>query len=188
MQPFVDGETVCTYSTVHDGRVSSHLMYRIPRQWHHSTGLSFESVDAAESLRLIEPILTELRYTGQVSFDFIVTDGGLSFVECNPRATDGLLLLPSGELARGLLDPEADLFLLPAGHTVQLELAVLGRGLLRPPAPAAADDPRPRPGPRRRRRLARSAADPLLGALGRPFRRRERARAREVLRRRGRPT
>ena len=103
-------------------------MYRIPRQWHDSTGLSFESVDAAESLRLIEPILAELRYTGQVSFDFIVTDDGLSFVECNPRATDGLLLLPSGELARGLLDPDADLFLLPAGHTVQLELAVLAEG------------------------------------------------------------
>jgi hypothetical protein len=31
VQPFLDGETVCTYSTVHQGRVSSHLMYRIPR-------------------------------------------------------------------------------------------------------------------------------------------------------------
>jgi carbamoylphosphate synthase large subunit len=31
VQPFLDGETVCTYSTAHQGRVSSHLMYRIPR-------------------------------------------------------------------------------------------------------------------------------------------------------------
>ena len=30
IQPFVEGETVCTYSTVHEGKVSSHLMYRIP--------------------------------------------------------------------------------------------------------------------------------------------------------------
>ena len=128
VQPFVDGETVCTYSTVHDGRVSSHLMYRIPRQWHDSTGISFESVDAARSLELIEPIMAELGYTGQVSFDFIVTDDGLSFVECNPRATDGLLLLPRGELSRGLLNPDADLFLMPADHTVELELAVLADG------------------------------------------------------------
>jgi hypothetical protein len=128
VQPFVDGDTVCTYSTVHSGRVSSHLTYRIPRQWHHSTGISFESVDASGSLRLIQPIMTELDYTGQVSFDFIVTDDGLSFVECNPRATDGLLLLPDGELARGLLDPDADLFLMPADHSVELELAVLADG------------------------------------------------------------
>ena len=128
VQPFVDGETVCTYSTVRDGRVTSHLMYRIPRQWEHSTGIAFESIDGTESLRLIEPILGELGYTGQVSFDFLVTDDGLSFVECNPRATDGLLLLPEDELARGLLEPEADLFLMPAGHDVQLELAVLADG------------------------------------------------------------
>jgi glutathione synthase/RimK-type ligase-like ATP-grasp enzyme len=128
VQPFVDGETVCTYSTVHGGSLSTHLMYRIPRQWHHSTGIEFESIDARESLRLIEPIAAELRYTGQVSFDFLVTGDGLSFVECNPRATDGLLLLPHGELARGILDPAADLFLMPPGHTVQLELAVLADG------------------------------------------------------------
>jgi glutathione synthase/RimK-type ligase-like ATP-grasp enzyme len=128
VQPFVDGPTVCTYSTVHEGRISAHLMYRIPRQWHHSTGIEFESIDATESLRLIEPIVAELGYTGQVSFDFIVTDDGLSFVECNPRATDGLLLLPEGELARGALDSEADTFLMPPGHKVALDLAVLADG------------------------------------------------------------
>jgi hypothetical protein len=49
VQPFLDGETVCTYSTAHQGRVSSHLMYRIPRQRKHSTGIQFEAVDATES-------------------------------------------------------------------------------------------------------------------------------------------
>jgi hypothetical protein len=128
VQPFLEGETVCTYATAHAGRVTSHLMYRIPRQWHHSTGIEFESIDASESLRLIEPIVAELRYTGQISFDFLVTSDGLSFVECNPRATDGLLLVPEGELARGLLEPDADTFLLPPGQSVQLELAVLADG------------------------------------------------------------
>jgi predicted ATP-grasp superfamily ATP-dependent carboligase len=99
VQPFLDGETVCTYSTVHGGRVSSHLMYRIPRQRKHSTGIQFEAVDATESLKLIEPIVAELGYTGQISFDFLVTRDGLTFVECNPRATDGLPLMPREELA-----------------------------------------------------------------------------------------
>ncbi len=126
IQPFVEGETVCTYSTVHSGVVSSHLMYRIPRQWHHSTGIQFESTDARESLRLIEPVVSELGYTGQISFDFLVTDDGLSFVECNPRATDGALLLEPDQIARGLLDPEADTFLLPPGESAQLDLALVG--------------------------------------------------------------
>jgi hypothetical protein len=126
IQPFVEGETVCTYSTVHGGKVSSHLMYRIPRQWHHSTGIQFESIDGLESLRLIEPIVRELDYTGQISFDFLITDDGLSFVECNPRATDGALLLPPDQIARGLLDPDADTFLLPPGTETQLELALIG--------------------------------------------------------------
>jgi hypothetical protein len=126
IQPFVEGETVCTYSTVQNGTVTSHLMYRIPRQWHHSTGIQFESADALESLRLIEPIVSRLGYTGQISFDFLVTDDGLSFVECNPRATDGALLLSPDQIARGLFDRDADTFLLPPGETVQLDLALVG--------------------------------------------------------------
>jgi glutathione synthase/RimK-type ligase-like ATP-grasp enzyme len=128
VQRFVDGETVCTYSTVHAGRVSSHLTYRIPRQRKHSTGIQFEAIDATESLKLIQPIVTELGYTGQISFDFLVTDDGLTFVECNPRATDGLLLMPREELAAGLLAPRPETFVLEPGGQVQLSLAVLADG------------------------------------------------------------
>ena len=137
VQRFVEGETVCTYSTVHAGRVSSHLTYRIPRQRKHSTGIQFEAIDATESLKLIQPIVTELGYTGQISFDFLVTDDGLTFVECNPRATDGLLLMPREELAAGLLAPRSETFVLEPGGHVQLSLAVLADGfadrLDRPP-------------------------------------------------------
>ncbi|UQX12591.1 carbamoyl-phosphate synthase large subunit [Candidatus Mycobacterium methanotrophicum] len=128
VQPFVDGETVCTYSTAHQGRVSAHLMYRIPRQRKHSTGIQFEAVDATESLKLIEPIVAELDYTGQISFDFLMTDDGLTFVECNPRATDGLLLMPREELAAGLLAPRPETFVLQPGGRVQLAFAVLADG------------------------------------------------------------
>jgi hypothetical protein len=128
VHPTPDGETVCTFSTVHGGRVSSHLLYRIPRQRNHSTGIQFEAIDATESLRLIEPIVAELRYTGQISFEFLVTDDGLTFVECNPRATDGLLLMPGEELAAGLLAPRPETFVLEPGGQVQLSLAVLADG------------------------------------------------------------
>jgi hypothetical protein len=128
IQEFVDGETVCTYSTVHGGRVTGHCMYRIPRQWHHSTGIQFESIDGSESLRLIEPVVAELGYTGQISFDFLVTDDGLSYVECNPRATDGLLLFGSEDLSRALFEPAAETAVVPPGEEVALDLAVLADG------------------------------------------------------------
>jgi len=100
-------------------------MCRVPRQRKHSTGIQFQAIDATESLKLIEPIVAELGYTGQISFDFLITDDGLTFVECNPRATDGLLLMPREELTAGLLAPRAETFVLEPGGQVQLALAVL---------------------------------------------------------------
>jgi hypothetical protein len=128
VQPFVEGETVCSYSTAHEGKVTSHLLYRIPRQWKHATGIGFESIDATEALRLIEPVVAELNYTGQISFDFIITDDGLSYVECNPRPTDGVLLMPRDELAKGIIGRDGQTYVLEAGGHVQLDLAVLADG------------------------------------------------------------
>jgi glutathione synthase/RimK-type ligase-like ATP-grasp enzyme len=126
VQEFVDGPTLCTYSTVHEGRVSAHCMYRIPRQWKHSTGIQFESIDGGESLALIEPIVAELNYTGQISFDFVRTPAGLTLIECNPRATDGALLLTSDDLARALLEADPSPAMVEPGVETQLDLAVLG--------------------------------------------------------------
>jgi hypothetical protein len=128
VQPFAEGETACTCSTARGGRVSSRLMDRIPRQRKHGTGIQFEAVDAARSLRLIEPIAAEPGYTGQVSFGFLVAGDGLTLVECNPRAADGLLLMPGEGLAAGLLAPRAGTFVLEPGGRVQLGLAVLAGG------------------------------------------------------------
>jgi predicted ATP-grasp superfamily ATP-dependent carboligase len=126
VQEFVDGPTLCTYSTSHDGKIGAHCMYRIPRQWRHSTGIQFESIDGAESLALIEPIVDELGYTGQISFDFVQTPDGLTLIECNPRATDGALLVSSDALGDALLDPGPEPVSVAPGEQVQLELAVLG--------------------------------------------------------------
>ncbi len=125
---FVDGPTVCTYSTVRDGTVTAHCMYEIPRQWRHSTGIGFRSIDGAASLALIEPIMGELGYTGQVSFDFIDRgEDGLVLIECNPRATDGALLVDPEPLAKGLLDPpDGETYTVPAGQEIQLDLATIG--------------------------------------------------------------
>ena len=128
VQPFVEGETVCTYSTVHEGKVTSHLLYRIPRQWKHATGIGFESIDATESLRLIEPVVAELGYTGQISFDFIITDDGLSYRGVQPAADRRRAADAARRAASGILDPGGDTYVLRPGAQVQLDLAVLADG------------------------------------------------------------
>jgi predicted ATP-grasp superfamily ATP-dependent carboligase len=124
VQEFVEGETFCTYSTVHEGRVTAHCAYAIPLQWEHSTGIQFTSLDGAETLELVRKIAGATAYTGQISFDFIASPDGAVLVECNPRATDGVLLMGSGNLVGGILDTNVDCGLVAPGEQIQLDLAV----------------------------------------------------------------
>jgi predicted ATP-grasp superfamily ATP-dependent carboligase len=127
VQEFVEGETFCTYSTLHGGRVTAHCTYRIPRQWEHSTGIQFVSADSSATLPIVERIAGSVSYDGQVSFDFVDSPEGPMLIECNPRATDGVLLLSAAQLTRGIVDPGADPDPVPPGEEVQLDLAVFAQ-------------------------------------------------------------
>ena len=127
VQEFVDGPMLCTYSTMHAGRATAHCTYSAPRQWEHSTAIQFLSVDGTETRDAAERIAAELDYTGQMSLDFVNSDGTLYMIECNPRATDGALLLTDDDLAGGLSEDEHEPTMVPPGEEVQLDLAVLGQ-------------------------------------------------------------
>jgi hypothetical protein len=127
VQEFVDGPMHCTYSALHDGKVASQMSYRAPRQWEHSTGIQFLSVDPSDTLPTVEKLGKELGWDGQMSLDFIETDDGLVMIECNPRPTDGVLLMTAEELERGLLAPQDETLLVPAGREEQLDFAVLAQ-------------------------------------------------------------
>lgn len=131
VQPYVEGPMQCTYSTLREGRVLTHLCYRAPRQWQHSTGISFTTVDPAPTLVIAEALGRELGYTGQMSLDFVDSEEGLYLIECNPRATDGALLMEPGEISLALAadagaEP-AEPLLIPAGREAQLDFAVFGQ-------------------------------------------------------------
>jgi hypothetical protein len=127
VQEFVDGPMHCTYSALHGGRVASHMSYRAPRQWEHSTGIQFLSVDPGDTLPVVERLGSDLGWDGQMSLDFIETDGGLVMIECNPRPTDGVLLMRAEELERGLVAPEVETLQVPAGREEQLDFAVFAQ-------------------------------------------------------------
>lgn len=132
VQEFVDGPMQCTYSALHETRVASHMSYRAPRQWEHSTGIQFLSVDASDTLPIVERLGGELGWDGQMSLDFVDTDDGLVMIECNPRPTDGLLLMTAEELERGLLEPGPETLLVEPGRETQLDFAVFGQMFRQP--------------------------------------------------------
>jgi glutathione synthase/RimK-type ligase-like ATP-grasp enzyme len=127
VQEFVDGPMLCTYTTFHDSTPTAHCTYRAPRQWEHSTAIQFQSVAGEETLEVAQAIASELDYGGQMSLDFVDSDGQLYLIECNPRATDGVLLVPDGDLAGGILDERRELTAVEPGQEVQLDLAVFGQ-------------------------------------------------------------
>ncbi|HYU59385.1 MAG TPA: hypothetical protein VEK39_01375 [Solirubrobacterales bacterium] len=127
VQEFVDGPMLCTYTTMHAGSATAHCTYRAPRQWEHSTGIQFLSVDGTETLKVAEAIASELEYTGQMSLDFVDSDGELYLIECNPRATDGVLLVDDRDLAEGILEERRELTMVAPGDEIQLDLAVFGQ-------------------------------------------------------------
>ncbi len=51
-----------------------------------------------------------------MSLDFVEADDGLMMIECNPRPTDGVLLMSAEELERGLLSPQPETLLVEAGR------------------------------------------------------------------------
>lgn len=134
VQPFVDGPMVCTYSTVVDGRVTAHCTYRAPEQWAHSTGITFLAVDSTKTLEYTQRIVDALDpgYTGQLSFDFVDNDGELFAIECNPRPTNGVILLDAEAFARALTGEADEVAVVEPGVERQVSLAVLADAFAEP--------------------------------------------------------
>jgi len=70
VQEFVDGPMICTYSVVHDGKLSAHLTYRAPRQWQHSfySFLAFghhERLSHKDHTKLLEAWADDIAWNGE---------------------------------------------------------------------------------------------------------------------------
>jgi predicted ATP-grasp superfamily ATP-dependent carboligase len=107
VQEYVQGTDVCTFSVAHHGRLTGHSAYVHPREIEHAGGIVFESVDEPECLRTVQKIVEETRYHGQISFDFLRTDGGMVLIECNPRPTAGVHVMSPAMLDEALADEKA---------------------------------------------------------------------------------
>jgi hypothetical protein len=104
VQEYIDGEDVCSFSIVQRGRVAAHVAYVHPREIEHAGGIVFEAIDEPRSLRAAQSIAELVGYHGQLSFDYRRSSRGLVLIECNPRPTAGVHLMPAEMLGDAMLD------------------------------------------------------------------------------------
>lgn len=92
-QQWLDGAKFCTYSIVHQGRITAHSVYPVGFSIQGNSCLVFESVEHPRIFHWIQTFVKAQNFTGQIGFDFIQTpQGDLYAIECNPRATSGVHL------------------------------------------------------------------------------------------------
>jgi hypothetical protein len=133
-QQFVRGVETCSYSIADRGRVLAHVAYRPRHRLGASASYYFEPVASAPIRAVVDTLVRQLDYTGQIAFDWL-DDGGVAPVvlECNPRAVSGLHLfaaedaLPAalaGEYSGATIEPGQD-------RPAMLGAIMLGAGLPR---------------------------------------------------------
>jgi hypothetical protein len=126
VQPFVSGVDVCTFSVVHQGRLSAHVSYVHPREIEHAGGIVFESVREPETLAIAQRIAEESGYEGQLSLDLRLGRDGFVLIECNPRPTAGVFMLTDEEFERAVMaPPPREPFVAPPGRTRKFTFALL---------------------------------------------------------------
>lgn len=104
-QAYCDGVELCSYSVADRGRVTAHALYRPVHRLHRSSSYYFAPHASAAIERFVATLVAQLRFTGQISFDWIdVGDGQPRVLECNPRATSGLHLFGLHDTVPGALN------------------------------------------------------------------------------------
>lgn len=126
VQEFVEGLDICTFSVARQGRIAAHSAYVHPMTMDSAGGIVYESIVDDEALALVQRFVETTGYHGQVSFDFLRTDKTLYAVECNPRPTAGLTIMPDAVLDEALFGPVPDApRIAPAGTRRHIWAALL---------------------------------------------------------------
>lgn len=109
IQECIHGQEYCSYSIALSGRLLVHQSYEGLYRYKKGASFYFDPIVHAGIKKQVERVVEALNFSGQISFDWMVDSNNQAFVlECNPRATSGLHLLPqNGSLVQALLTETA---------------------------------------------------------------------------------
>ncbi|MEB1529090.1 ATP-grasp domain-containing protein [Xanthomonas sp. WHRI 7945] len=104
-QRYCEGEERCSYAVARDGVLLAHAVYRPRYRLQRSSSYYFEAAPSPQIERFTAQLVGQLGFSGQISFDWIVSaQGRCSVIECNPRATSGLHLFAAADPLVAALD------------------------------------------------------------------------------------
>lgn len=93
LQEFIDGTQYCSYTVAINGKIVAHTCYPTLYTAGLGANVFFKHVNEPKIEELVERLVKELNFTGQIAFDFIRDSNGEFYpIECNPRSTSGLHL------------------------------------------------------------------------------------------------
>lgn len=94
-QQKLTGMELCSYNIAVFGKVVAHSCYNPKYRAGPGAGIYFDSHQSSVIADFCENFVKKINYTGQIAFDFFQNqDGKIYPIECNPRGTSGLHLLP----------------------------------------------------------------------------------------------
>lgn len=95
MQQFISGQPYCTYSIAREGKLKAFAAYLPAYTAGRGAAIYFKPVQHQPLMEWVKHFVAHASFTGQISFDFIETNDGTIYpIECNPRTTSGIHLLP----------------------------------------------------------------------------------------------
>lgn len=92
-QQKLDGELICSYSIYDKGELKTNILYKPSYFYKGGAGMHFEQISNEELKSIIKQFGNDINYTGQISFDFIISNNTPFLIECNPRGTSGAHLI-----------------------------------------------------------------------------------------------
>lgn len=94
-QNALEGRELSTYSVAHQGKLCAHVCYQPRARTGGGAGTAFGTAHSQTVENWVRRCLQETGYSGQIGFDFMLDEQGQPWaLECNPRATSGVHLLP----------------------------------------------------------------------------------------------
>lgn len=129
-QEWLEGKKYCTYSVCYEGRVVAHSVYPVDFAIDGNSCINFQSIEHPKIFEWITTFVKLDAFTGQIGFDFIeLQDGRLLAIECNPRATNGLILFtPEDRLDKALMNQTEEVILPKKGYRKQILMGMLMYG------------------------------------------------------------
>jgi glutathione synthase/RimK-type ligase-like ATP-grasp enzyme len=109
-QDFLEGQELCSFAIALAGKVQAFILYRPVWRAGFGASVMFETISkddpiSLEAFEITRAVVAHTNFTGQIAFDFILTEIGLNMLECNPRATSGIhLFAPEDHLERAYLE------------------------------------------------------------------------------------